>query len=256
MFTEGLLNTADLRQVITCSLVWLKQRVIRGNAINSAKSTTEVEACRNGSGGFPAGRVPGSRRGRLLCSVVIKGLLQWSRALEALLMVVVVVVVVSCMPWVALQAHDASLASPCFWFLICQSRICFLSHSSCHHGTAWKGERSSFAARNRLLFGFQVDSGKERRANKMKEESVMATPEVVLGQQSAWRARCLLSLFQRLVLKGSSLVQSHESFFFPPWKCRVTLHSCIFSWCVRKVVQHRIRKMSVFLVDNQISLSV
>lgn len=85
MFTEGLLNTADLRQVITCSLVWLKQRVIRGNVINSAKSMTEVEACRNGSGGFPAGRVPGSRRGRLLCSVVIKGLLQWSRALEALL---------------------------------------------------------------------------------------------------------------------------------------------------------------------------
>lgn len=252
MFTEGLLNTADLRQVITCSLVWLKQRVIRGNVINSAKSMTEVEACRNGSGGFPAGRVPGSRRGRLLCSVVIKGLLQWSRALEALLIGG---------GGGLLHAMGGSAGSRCFPG-ISMLLVSYLSEqdlfslASCHHGTAWKGERSSFAARNRLLFGFQVDSGKERRANKMKEKSVMATPEVVLGQQSAWRARCLLSLFQRLVLKGSSLVQSHESFFFPPWKCRVTLHSCIFSWCVRKVVQHRIRKMSVFLVDNQISLSV
>lgn len=171
----------------------------------------------DGSAGFPASSVPGGHRGHLLCSVLINGPLQWRRALEMLL---IEVVVASCMLWVALQARSAFLAILAFCFLICQSRICFLSYSSCHCHTAWKGECSSFAVRKldtNLLFCFQVDSEKEGSTNKMKQKSAMQHFEVVLAQQNKWRAGLLSVVVSGLMPECSSLVQNRER-FFPPWK--------------------------------------
>lgn len=144
-------------------------------------------------------------------------------------MLLIEVVVASCMLWVALQARSAFLAILAFCFLICQSRICFLSYSSCHCHTAWKGECSSFAVRKldtNLLFCFQVDSEKEGSTNKMKQKSAVQHFEVVLNRTNE-ELGCFLLLFQGSC-QNALLLYRTVNVFFPPEKSRVILYFCSF----------------------------